>query len=199
MWLDKNGSRLFTELWIYPWPGLWRNLRVISLLQGLGGVLPAGAPLGAGIATFLPRSDCRHAQPSPARTGNICLCVSGPGVPPAASSLPPALFIAFRQHLEFEPVRRWLTPRRGMELCETCVAREGGHGGPPSPSQPRVGAAALQCGLRTIQGPVSPGSILALIFPVMGGEIAAMSSPHSRDLGVLCPCLAVWSCFLPGL
>ena len=135
------------------------------------GVSPARAPLGAGTATFLPKASCGQAQPGPARKGNICLFFGGPGVPPAASPLPPPLFIAFHQHLEFEPIQRWLTPSWGMELGEMCAAGEGG-----SPRALPSSVRGLQhpgVDLRTTQGLGNPRSILALLSPAVGtvGEL----------------------------
>lgn len=69
----------------------------------------------------------------------MCLCFGVPGVPPAASPLPPPLFIAFHQHLEFEPIRRWLTPSWGTELGETCAAGEWGGSLEPFPAAWRRG------------------------------------------------------------
>lgn len=77
LWLYKNGSRLFTEL-VLPnnlflaW--LVENLQITPLLQALGGVSPARAPLGAGTPTLLVEpADGR----SPAlRGGGTSACVS---------------------------------------------------------------------------------------------------------------------------
>lgn len=167
---------------IYSWPGWWKTSELPPFYR-CWGVSPAGAPLGAGTATFLPSPSCRRVQPGPARKGSICLCFGGPGVPPAASPLPPPLFIAFHQHLEFEPIRCWLTPSWGMELGETCAAREGGSpralpaacGGPQRPS----------VDLRTIWGVENPRSILAPLFPAVG---MVGTLPHP------CPTTQTWGC-----
>lgn len=151
---------------IYSWPGWWKTSELTPLLQILGVFCHPGAPLGAGLP---PTPGCGWVQPSPARRGNICLCFGGPGVPPAPSPLPPPLFIASHRHLEFEPVRRWLTPSRGTGLGETCAAEEGGREGAPEPFPAACGGPQRPgMELRTSWGLGSPRSILTPLFPAVG-------------------------------
>jgi len=115
---------------IYSWPGWWKTSE--SPWRCWGGL--------AGWVLELPPSspDLAAGGRSPALRGRgwSAHVLVGWRLPPAAAPLPPPLFIAFRQHLELELIRRW-----GTELGETCVARGGG--GPPSPSRQRAGGRSV--------------------------------------------------------
>lgn len=115
LWLYENGNRSFAA--------------------PARGFIPENLCLGAGI-TFLPTPSS-----GPAGKGrNICLCLVGLASPQPP---PPLLFIAFHQHLEFEPARRWLAPAGGWSWGRE--GKEGGEGGregtspEPSPAACRGG------------------------------------------------------------
>lgn len=96
---------------------------IAPLVLGRGGESHyPGKPVGAGT---LPAPQ-PHQQPGPAGKGNMCLCLGEPGLVGRQAPLPPLLFIAFHQHLELEPLQRWLRLSRGMELGGTCAGRREG-------------------------------------------------------------------------
>lgn len=135
--------------------------------------LAGGKPLpGGGGLWLLESPSCP--VPALARQGRrgTSACVWWGWRPTSPKPPPPLLFIAFHQHLEFEPARRWLAPAGGWSWGRRVrpTGREGGREGmSPEPSPAACeGAAASQCGTEDHPGFGMSQEHPCSAFPALG-------------------------------